>query len=816
MNTNVNILFLYNLQQNVEEIVSEFIKQGFSIAYDSVNTCDEMLDRLNNNSYDFIVSEHNLSTTPVTEVLSLLSEKSVEIPLIVISDTYNENDMINTIKAGCRDYLVRGDISRLKTIVVRIICETERYNAKKEVQKQIQNQLIEEKKKLSTFFEAMPLGLVILDENMVVRCINSALTSHLGKSAESMINKKIGNSFSCVNSLRNRTGSGDEVHCKFCSLRDIVSEVNDTGIAVYGKEIQHSLFIEGKKEDVWFRVNSVPILIHGSKHVMLVIDDITENKRVEEALTKSRDFYLTLFENFPAFIWRSGLDKNCDYVNRSWLEFTGKTLEDELGNGWIANVHPDDLEGCFNTYTDAFNGQQSFNMEYRLRRHDGEYRWISDSGRPLYDTEGVFSGYIGSCYDITEKKQELELLSKYQLLSKHTNDIIIFIDPKGKILEINEAGLRKYGYSREEFKTITLSDLRKVDGISIINEHLDKVWTQSIMFDTTHFRKDGSSFPVEISWSGAEIGDKHKILCVVRDITERKKLQINLEERNKELQDVVERLKQTQSQLVQQEQFAAIGVLAAGVAHEINNPLGFVISNIETLEKYGSRLKEVAMGFGKLKETVNFEEVKRILAEIGEMERRYSVDAIKSDIEALVNETKEGLHRISKIVTGLRVFSRVDNLDQLIDYDLNEGIENSLMVANNEIKYHADIEKNLGDISSIALPGNQINQVLLNIIINAAHAIRDKQGEKRGLIKLSTYEDKGFVCCDIEDNGIGVTEENLNKIFNPFFTTKPIGQGTGLGLSISYDIIVNKYGGEMTVKSTPDIGTVFTIKLPTR
>lgn len=420
-----------------------------------------------------------------------------------------------------------------------------------------------------------------------------------------------------------------------------------------------------------------------------------------------------------------------------------KSIEEELGNGWITGVHSDDLDMCFNTYIDAFNAQQSFDIEYRLRRHDGEYRWISDSGRPLYD-------------------------------------------------------------------------LRKADGISIINEHLDAVWSRSIVFDTLHFRKDGSSFPVEICWNGAEIGNERKILCIIRDITERKQLQTYLEDKNKELQEVVERLKQTQSQLVQQEQFAAIGILAAGVAHEINNPLGFVISNIESLEKYGSRLKEVAIGFGKLKETASFEEVKRVLAEIGEMERRYSIDAIKDDIEALVDETKEGLQRISKIVTGLRVFSRVDNLDQLIDYDLNEGIENSLMVANNEIKYHADIEKNLGDISSIALPSNQINQVLLNIIINAVHAISEKQDMQRGLIKISTYEDKGYVFCDIEDNGKGISEENLNKIFNPFFTTKPIGQGTGLGLSISFNLIVNKYGGEMTVKSTPDIGTVFTIKLPIR
>lgn len=720
--------------------------------------------------------------------------------------------MINIIKAGSKDYIERRDISRLRTIVLRILCETERH-----IDRKIESELMEEKKNLSAIFEATPVGLVILDENLMVRRINLALANYLGKSTESMINKKIGNSFDCINSKLNKKGCGYSINCGNCNLRNTVSEVNKTGISVYGKEIQHSLYIMGKREDVWFRVNAVPILIHGKKHVMLAVDNITRNKSVEEELTKSRDFYLTLFESFSALIWRSGLDAKCNYFNRSWLEFTGRIYEEELGDGWVTGVHPDDLDMCFNTYMNAFNAQQSFDMDYRLRRHDGEYRWLSDSGRPFYDTEGVFCGYIGTCFDITEKKQELEMLSKYQLLSKHANDIILFINPNGKVLEFNEAAVLKYGYSREEFETLTLSDLRKADGISIINENLEAASISSIVFNTLHFKKDGSSFPVEISWSGAVIGNEQRILCVVRDITERVQLQTYLEDKNKEMQAVLESLKQTQSQLIQQEQFAAIGILAAGVAHEINNPLGFIMSNLDTLEKYCSKLNLIIEKYNKFKEIVegtDTEEFKPIIVEIDKLEKRYHLDSIKVDFGALLNETNEGLHRISKIIAGLRTFSRVDDLDLLIDFDFNEGIENSIMVGNNEIKYYADIVKKLGDIPSVALPGNQINQVFLNIILNAVHAIKDKQNGHRGIIKISTYEDKGYICCDIEDNGKGISEENIDRIFNPFFTTKPIGQGTGLGLSISYDLIVNKLGGEISVRSTLDVGTVFTVKLP--
>lgn len=204
-----------------------------------------MLDRLNENTYDLIVSEFNLSTTNVMEMLSLLSERTIEIPLIIISDTYNENDMVNAIKAGCRDYVVRRDISRIRTIILRIIYETERYTDRK-----INKELREEKRKLSVIFEATPVELVILDENLIVRRVNFALANQLGKSVENMINKKVGNSFDCINSKLNMKGCGYSKNCGFCKLNNIASEVIITRIPVYGKEIQHSLFIEGKKEDV--------------------------------------------------------------------------------------------------------------------------------------------------------------------------------------------------------------------------------------------------------------------------------------------------------------------------------------------------------------------------------------------------------------------------------------------------------------------------------------------------------------------------------------------------------------------------------------
>lgn len=280
---------------------------------------------------------------------------------------------------------------------------------------------------------------------------------------------------------------------------------------------------------------------------------------------------------------------------------------------------------------------------------------------------------------------------------------------------------------------------------------------------------------------------------------------------------IADKLKQTQLQLIQQEKFAGIGHLAAGVAHEINNPLGFVLSNFETLSNYAKVYKIIIDEYTELKNCLsenNSPKIQEKLALINHLEEENNLEFITEDLEELISDSCEGLDRISKIVTSLRLFSRIDQQNDYEEYDLNEGIKNTLIIARNEIKYHAEVEENYSDIPNIKAFSSQINQVLLNIIVNAAHAIKYKNSSEFGKITINTFADNKFVYCEITDTGIGISKENLNSIFNPFFTTKPEGEGTGLGLSICYDIIVNKHKGELLAESTEGIGTKFTVKLP--
>lgn len=293
-----------------------------------------------------------------------------------------------------------------------------------------------------------------------------------------------------------------------------------------------------------------------------------------------------------------------------------------------------------------------------------------------------------------------------------------------------------------------------------------------------------------------------------------------LNDRTREIQDTLEKLKATQNQLIQREKLAGIGQLAAGIAHEINNPLGFVSSNMSSLEGYLVIFKKVLLMYQALGEQLGNHPdqtaIEKQLAEIVQYESSQSMNYIINDLDELLQDVNTGLERVGKIVKNLRTFAWMDKEAVFEEYDLNLGIENSLMIAQNEVKYVATVELSLGAIPRIMAIGNEVNQVLLNIIVNAAHAIKEKASDSLGLIKISTVEEQDYVRCIIEDNGIGIPEGQLNQIFNPFFTTKAVGEGTGLGLNISYDIIVNQHHGEILTESAEGAGTTFTIRLPIR
>lgn len=293
-----------------------------------------------------------------------------------------------------------------------------------------------------------------------------------------------------------------------------------------------------------------------------------------------------------------------------------------------------------------------------------------------------------------------------------------------------------------------------------------------------------------------------------QDVGRREAAEVELRKRFNELNELNVKLTETQQQLQQSEKLASIGQLAAGVAHEINNPIGYVHSNIGSLENY---INDLFVMLSSYERTELLLADQPLGAELKALRQRIDIDFLKEDIPALMHESKEGISRVKKIVQDLKDFSRVDSTPEFQWANLHQGIDSTLNVVANEIKYKADVVKEYGTLPEIECLPSQLNQVFMNLLVNSTHAI----GEKRGCITIRTGVVGENVWLEFADDGSGMNEEVRKKIFDPFFTTKPVGKGTGLGLSLSYGII-QKHQGTIEVESVEGKGTTFHISLPIR
>jgi len=271
--------------------------------------------------------------------------------------------------------------------------------------------------------------------------------------------------------------------------------------------------------------------------------------------------------------------------------------------------------------------------------------------------------------------------------------------------------------------------------------------------------------------------------------------------------------KEVEHQLIQSDKMASLGQMAAGIAHEINNPVGYVASNLDTLKDYIKVFKKIMQCHDKLlqrlknKQNLTDIDIQKLISNIDETKKEEDFDFILNDISQMTQESNTGIEKIENIIQSLRRFSRMDE-GEIKKVNINQIIEDTLKVVWNQLKYKCTVQKKLGKIPAISCNPVQINQVLTNLIINASQAI-----EKKGKLTLETYNKDSQVIIKVTDTGQGIEPDKLGKIFDPFFTTKPTGTGTGLGLSISRGII-EKHKGTIDVKSRLGKGTTFEIHLP--
>ncbi len=363
-------------------------------------------------------------------------------------------------------------------------------------------------------------------------------------------------------------------------------------------------------------------------------------------------------------------------------------------------------------------------------------------------------------------------------------------------LEINEAAVQQYGYSRDEFLRMKLTEIRPMEDASKVVQHMRKHQSfKGCAGQWKHRTKDGRILDAEIHFHYFEYDGHKACLSIAQDVTERNQLEIELRHAQK---------------------LESVGGLAAGIAHEINTPIQFVGDNLRFLRDAFAELVKILEKYSCLREhAAGCERGRNLAEELAEGERNADIGYLLDEIPKALAQSLDGATRVATLVQAMKVFAHPDGAEKTAT-NLNEALLSTLTVARNELKYVAEVETVLGDLPLVVCNAGEINQVFLNLLVNAAHAIGDVQkdsGEK-GLIQIRTAREDDHVLISISDTGSGIPEKIRGKIFDPFFTTKESGKGTGQGLAIAHSVVVERHGGSLTFTSEIGKGTTFHICLP--
>ena len=506
----------------------------------------------------------------------------------------------------------------------------------------------------------------------------------------------------------------------------------------------------------------------------------------ENIIDEGERFFRELADFAPVMIWRAGTDKLCDWFNKPWLDFVGRTMEQELGTGWAEGVHNEDFDRCLQVYTTSFDARKNFSMIYRLRRHDGEFRYILDNGAPFYRS-GTFAGYFGSCIDVTDQSFQGTKRTKnggdahyLQLLIDAVVDYAIYmIGTDGRILSWNPGARRLKCYAPEEIIGQPFSNFyTPEDREAGVPARALKVAREEGRFlaEGWRVRKDGTRF-----WASVVIDaikDEQGMLIgfakVTRDITERY-----------EAQQV---LKVTQEQLAASQKMEAVGQLSGGIAHDFNNLMMIVLGNLETVQRYVQTLKDAP-----------------------------------ANLQRAVANALRGAQRASALTSRLLAFSRRQPLDPK-PLDVNKFVTGSVEFLQRSLGETIDIEAvGSAGLWQIDVDANHLESALVNLAINARDAMPN--GGKLTIEASNTFADENYtrlnpevsvgqyVAISVTDTGLGMPPDVLQKAFEPFFTTKEPGQGTGLGLSQVYGF-VKQSGGHIKIYSESGQGTTVKMYFP--
>lgn len=525
--------------------------------------------------------------------------------------------------------------------------------------------------------------------------------------------------------------------------------------------------------------------------------------RAETELAHERDLLRILFDNVPDCIYFKDAKSRFLRINKAQSRLLG--VQDEKAAEGRTDFDFFDQAFAHQTYDDEkMIIQTGRPLVSKLEEVtvSGCPRWLTATKVPVKGEDGSICGLIGISRDITDWKEAVESMQKSEesfrlLFAAIPHAAWVFDTQTLEFLEVNDSAVKRYGYSLNEFRKLQVTGIHAPQEESRLRRALASADPAKLLTGAwKHQTIAGQIREVEVGAQSFVFRDRRAVMAVVQDVTERNRLE---------------------EELHQAQRLESVGQLAAGIAHEINTPIQYVGDNLRFLRDSFESRRAVVEQYEQLRlaleaGTVDPGQLDQLAHAIQEADMEY----LNQEIPKAAAQSLEGVERVATIVRAMKEFAHPSHKDKAAA-DLNRALANTLLVARNEFKYVADAETDFGEVPPVVCDIAEMNQVFLNLLINAAHAIGEvvKTTHGRGKITVRTRLEGDHVVIGISDTGCGVPAAIRSKIFDPFFTTKPVGRGTGQGLAIARSIVVEKHGGTLTFESNGSQGTTFLVSLPT-
>ncbi|GAM10070.1 sensor protein FixL [Geobacter sp. OR-1] len=638
----------------------------------------------------------------------------------------------------------------------------------------LQTSALVTKAQFQHLFSQMVDAIIILDDKRCVTSCNPMAESIFGVSADTLVGRPVNEVIDFPADCFMPTEPVE----KISDIENVVEHLDCFGTRRDGSKIPLSVSASKAKFDA-------------RKVTVLIIRDMTQAKNAEHELKKSEARFRNLADNAPVGIFETNANGDCIFVNKKWCQIAGISPEKAFGRGWATALHPEDAVLIAHEWYGSVEGHTPFLLEYRFRTPEGNDNWVLGSASALKGEDDSITGYMGIIIDINErKKTEKELQEseeRFRSIFEQTEDAIVLFAPGScAIIDVNTTTEKLYGYSREQLIGMGFNVFKsEADYQGFIHAVCMLKDEQTCQLGhVVNLCSDGEEIHVSVRAKVIKLQGHDAIFCSLRDITQRLRME--------------EEARSIQSQLIHTNKMASLGLLVAGIAHEINNPNNYIMANAQMLDKIWRDLEPI----------LRAEEQARGDFILGGLP--YS--RLEGALPEMISAINDGSRRIKTIIGELKNYSRQgQETNELLD--LNRVISSSMLLLTHHVRKYTDnfIIRQGESLPAILGNSHQLEQVVINLIMNALQALTSKEQEVS--VTTSYSDEKGMVCLTVSDAGSGIQEGVQERIMEPFFTTRLDTGGTGLGLSITRSIVM-AHQGKIEVDSRPGEGTTVSVYLP--